>query len=74
MGIQSSYKLVFIKIMILVHIHVCRLESVQMSNRVTSQQRLLVIGVCGCRGGMKFGLGLLHAIRVVALFEPVLFS
>lgn len=74
MGIQSSYKLVEIKIMILVHVHVCRLVSVQMSNRVPSQQRLLVVGVCGCRGGMKFGLGLLLTIRVEALIEPVLFS
>lgn len=70
MGIHSNYKLVEIKIMRLVHVHMCRLESVQMS-RVPSQQRLLVIGVCGCRGGMKFGLGLIHAIRVVALIEPV---
>ena len=74
MGIHSSYKLVEIKIMILVRVHVCRLVSVQMSDRVASQQRLLVIGVCGCRGGMKLGLGLLHTIRVEALIEPVLFS
>ena len=60
--------------MILVHVHVCRLESVQLSNRVTSQQRLLVIGVCGCQGCMKFGLGFLLTIGVVALIEPVLFS